>query len=83
MKKTWIFVLVFLLSGLVPFESKALASLENNMETGIGKYVNDRYGFALDWMPGNFTVTEADNGDGILLSDPKYGMEIRAFGSKS
>lgn len=83
MKKTWIFVLVFLLCGLAPYGSKAVASLENNMETGAGEYVNERYSFALNWLPGNFTVTEADNGDGILLSDPKMGMEIRAFGSRS
>lgn len=72
MKKAWIFVLVFLLCGLV---GQAFADAE--------EYVNERYGFALNWMPGNFIVTEADNGDGILLSDPKMGMEIRAFGSRS
>lgn len=78
MKKAWIFVFIFLLCGLV---GQAFASLENNMETGIGQYINERYGFALSWMPGNFTITESDNGDGIRIADSKMGMEIRAFGT--
>ena len=52
-----------------------------------GEYVNERYGFAVNWMDpaaGAFAVTESENGDGVTVTDPMHaerGMEMRAWGS--
>ena len=52
-----------------------------------GEYVNERYGFAVNWMDpaaGSFAVTESENGDGVTVTDPMHaerGMELRAWGS--
>lgn len=52
-----------------------------------GEYVNERYGFAVNWMEpaiGAYTVTESENGDGITVTDPMHperGMELRTWGS--
>ena len=52
-----------------------------------GEYVNERYGFAVNWMDpaaGAFAVTESENGDGVTVTDPMHaerGMELRAWGS--
>lgn len=71
MKKAYLlFGLLFLLCGLV---GQAFAN----------EYRNERYGFVVNWPEGNFTVTEADNGDGILVAAPQHDVEFRAFGSKS
>lgn len=47
-----------------------------------GEYVNGRYGFAVNWPEGDFTVTESDNGDGVTVTAPRSGMEMRAWGSR-
>ena len=34
-------------------------------------YCNNRIGFSLSWLPGNYNVLEADNGDGVTVRDNK------------
>ena len=34
-------------------------------------YHNARFGFSISWTPGKYTVFEADNGDGITVTDGK------------
>ena len=41
-------------------------------------YHNARFGFSLSWLPGNYTVFEADNGDGITVTDGK-GFTMLAY----
>ncbi len=41
-------------------------------------YHNARFGFSLSWMPGNYTVYEAANGDGITVTDGK-GLTMLAY----
>ena len=43
-------------------------------------YQNARFGFSLSWEPGNYTVIEADNGDGITVTDGK-GLLMEAYGA--
>ncbi len=43
-------------------------------------YSNTRYGFSLHLPPWFYVAQEADNGDGILITDPTT-LEIRAYGS--
>lgn len=64
--------MLFLLCG---FAGQAFAA--------VNEYTNDRYGFVVNWQEGNYTLTEADNGDGIVVADPKHGMEFHAYGSRS
>ena len=41
-------------------------------------YHNARFGFSLAWTPGKYTVFEADNGDGITVTDGK-GFTMQAY----
>ena len=41
-------------------------------------YHNARFSFSLAWTPGNYTVFEADNGDGITVTDGK-GLTMQAY----
>ncbi len=41
-------------------------------------YHNARFGFSLSWTPGNYTVSEAENGDGITVTDGK-GLTMLAY----
>ncbi|MBE6440813.1 MAG: hypothetical protein E7022_00555 [Desulfovibrio desulfuricans] len=41
-------------------------------------YHNARFGFSLSWTPGSYTVFEADNGDGITVTDGK-GLTMQAY----
>ena len=41
-------------------------------------YHNARFGFSLSWTPGQYAVFEADNGDGITVTDGK-GLTMRAY----
>lgn len=41
-------------------------------------YHNARFGFSLSWTPGKYTVFEADNGDGITVTDGK-GLTMQAY----
>lgn len=41
-------------------------------------YHNTRFGFSLSWTPGTYTVFEADNGDGITVTDGK-GLTMQAY----
>lgn len=72
MKKAFMFGLLFLLFGIV---GQAFADAN--------EYENERYDFVVNWAEGNYTVKEPDNGDGIIVAEPKNKMEFRAFGSKS
>ena len=49
---------------------------------GNASYANQRYGFSLSWPAGHYSVREADNGDGITVTDGR-GLELRAWGSNS
>ena len=49
---------------------------------GNASYANQRYGFSLSWPAGQYSVREADNGDGITVTDGR-GLELRAWGSNS
>ncbi len=46
------------------------------------KYINDRYAFSLELPPWFYVAKEADNGDGIIITDPTV-LEIRAYGTMS
>ena len=52
------------------------------LAAGDASYVNQRYGFSLSWPAGDYAVREADNGDGITVTDGQ-GLELRAWGSNS
>lgn len=41
-------------------------------------YHNARFGFSFSWTPGNYTVSEAENGDGITVTDGK-GLTMLAY----
>ncbi len=41
-------------------------------------YHNARFSFSLSWTPGNYTVSEAENGDGITVTDGK-GLTMLAY----
>ena len=41
-------------------------------------YHNARFGFSLAWTPGEYTVFEAENGDGITVTDGK-GLTMKAY----
>ncbi len=43
-------------------------------------YSNERFGFSLSWLPGNYNVLEADNGDGVTVRDNK-GFTMLAYGT--
>ena len=43
-------------------------------------YSNNRFGFSLSWLPGNYNVLEADNGDGVTVRDNK-GFTMLAYGT--
>ena len=43
-------------------------------------YTNDRYGFSLNLPPGHTSVTEPENGDGIIVTYGD-GMVLRAYGA--
>ena len=47
------------------------------------EYVNERYGFAVNWQDGDFSAAESNNEDGIIVTFPRFGMEMRAWGSRS
>ena len=42
------------------------------------EYLNARFGFSLSWTPGNYRVSEAENGDGITVTDGK-GLTMLAY----
>jgi len=42
-------------------------------------YQNARYGFAVEWPAGEYSVNESDNGDGITVRDGK-GLEMLVWG---
>ena len=52
------------------------------LAAGDASYANQRYGFSLSWPAGDYAVREADNGDGITVTDGQ-GLELRAWGSNS
>ena len=52
------------------------------LAAGDASYANLRYGFSLSWPAGDYAVREADNGDGITVTDGQ-GLELRAWGSNS
>lgn len=52
------------------------------LAAGDASYANQRYGFSLSWPAGHYSVREADNGDGITVTDGR-GLELRAWGSNS
>ena len=43
-------------------------------------YSNGRFGFSLSWLSGNYSVREADNGDGIVVQDNE-GFTLLAYGT--
>ena len=43
-------------------------------------YINSRYGFSLTLPPGQLSLVEADNGDGITVAYPN-GMTLKAYGT--
>ena len=43
-------------------------------------YSNGRFGFSLSWLSGNYSVREADNGDGIVVQDNE-GFTLLAYGA--
>ena len=59
--------------------SSAVAS-EIQTDPADPSYHNERYGFTVKWAPGAYRVYEADNGDGITVSDG-HGLEMRVWGS--
>ena len=52
------------------------------LAAGNASYANQRYGFSLSWPAGDYAVREADNGDGITVTDGR-GLELRAWGSNA
>lgn len=51
---------------------------EISIDSKAPAYHNARFGFSLSWTPGNYTVFEADNGDGITVTDGK-GLTMQAY----
>ena len=69
--------LVFLIFTLCLGASLAQAE-EISINPDAPAYHNSRFGFSLSWTPGQYTVFEADNGDGITVSDDK-GLTMLAY----
>ncbi len=72
MRKT----LLFLCFAIVCWTSICLAYGQPQPLT----YVNARYGFSLNLPPWFYAAQEADNGDGVTITDPTV-LEIRAYGT--
>ena len=68
--------LFFLFSFSLAFSSANAGECTVNPDAPA--YQNARFGFSLSWTPGHYTVFEADNGDGITVTDGK-GLTMQAY----
>ena len=68
--------LCILLTVLIDLTSAWYVHAATQLET----YANARYGFTIQWPQGAYTVKEADNGDGITLTDGR-GLTAKAYGT--
>ena len=63
-----------------------LASFANCAEIVIDQnnpsYHNQRFGFAVAWSPGKYQVYEAENGDGITVTDDQ-GLKMQVYADLS
>ena len=63
---------------LLCFAASVASAGEIAIDPKAPAYHNSRFGFSLSWTPGNYTVFEADNGDGITVTDGK-GLPMQAY----
>ena len=67
----------------VAAERRAVSPEKNADPVGAGgTYTNARYGFTVTWPRGDMAVAESDNGDGIVVTDSRRGLELRAWGGR-
>ncbi|MCR4665753.1 MAG: hypothetical protein K5657_00465 [Desulfovibrio sp.] len=67
-----------LLTLMFVFATSLVYAGEITVDPGSPAYHNARFGFSLSWTPGTYTVFEADNGDGITVTDGK-GLTMQAY----
>ena len=73
MKKTLVIGIVFTLVH-------GFAILAAAVQTEGSAYTNSRYGFSLTLPPGQLSLVESGNGDGITVAYPN-GMTLKAYGT--
>ena len=73
MVKYSVFPLLMFCLAVLPVHAEEIA-----VDPKAPAYHNARFGFSLSWTPGEYTVFEADNGDGITVTDGK-GLTMQAY----